>query len=1049
MRRVSWLTLVLLLIASSAAWAQSSRPDNSAFTAGVTAVTAMGALYSAGPPTAPSDGSIGVPRMDVNRNLQINCLNCAGAAGGTSATDKGAFAGGVSSFTPVGGAFDDVATSTLAEGELGIARLTSFRALHVNLRDAAGNEITSIGGGTQYNQGTATTDTDTLTMAGCVRADAAAVATGVANGDRARCIVDATGRLWAHVGAVDSLPLPSGASTSANQTTANTSLGNIDTATSRLTSSASAINGSAKLATTALMVGGTYNATPLVVADTNQVGFQTDAAGRLLTVTRLADGAGNLLTSLAPGAQRALTVSVVDGAGNQVSSFGGSGGTASAFGAAFPSGASSGTAVGFNDGTNMQGARVVDCDTGAGQFWCLAINLVRRVNGTPTEIIGQDTMANSLPVVIASNQSAVPASQSGTWNIATVTAVTGITNALPTGTNVIGVTGVGQGSATAGQSGPLAQGAVTTLAPSYTNAQTSPLSLQTDGSLRTAVLNTVTVAAHNVTNIGTFAVQATQAGTWNVRVQDGSGFALTSKAAGGERAISVAVVDAAGNQVTSFGGAGGTSSSFAAAFPATGTAAGFFDATNNVNMVKAGAFDLDSGAGQQFVLGVNLRMSGNGGSTEVAAATPLPVAFYSGGVAVTPSTVDTEDGSIAGGQANVALSASLNYLSDGTNWTSRHQQIANGTNSTGTGIAMAGLVAQFDDVAPTAITENQFGNLRMSANRNLYTMIRDGATGVERGAAVNASNQLSVSVDNTVTVASHAVTNAGVFAVQDAGTTAHDSPGSAVNPVAIGGYGSATAPAAVSNTTDIVRAWYTMYGAQVVHPTFGGTLAASGQGTWNGGTQRVILATDQDYGADPFGYAADAASGTGSISAKLRYLATGIGVEDTAETAGGGLFMAGSVRRDAAASSAGTTGDNATVNTDANGLMWTRTMDPCTAVTKVSVAIDVSSATTVEVAATSGDATNKVYVCSINLVASAADVVSILEDDTATCSSPSGAIIGSTTAAHGWSFAANGGIALGNGAGTVMKTSAVSRSLCLVTTTTAQLTGSVMYALSP
>lgn len=59
------------------------------------------------------------------------------------------------------------------------------------------------------------------------------------------------------------------------------------------------------------------------------------------------------------------------------------------------------------------------------------------------------------------------------------------------------------------------------------------------------------------------------------------------------------------------------------------------------------------------------------------------------------------------------------------------------------GIISAGLVAQFDDVAPTAITENQFGNLRISANRNAYTTIRD-AAGNERGVNVDANNNLQI-----------------------------------------------------------------------------------------------------------------------------------------------------------------------------------------------------------------------------------------------------------------------------------------------------------------
>jgi hypothetical protein len=788
------LTLSILLLYVAGAEAQPNRPDGSVFAAGVTSVTPFGALYSTAPPSI-ADGSVGLPRMDANRNLQINCLNCAGAAGGTSATDKGTFTGGTSSFTPAGGAFDDVATSTLAEGQMGILRLTSFRAVHVNLRDASGNEITSIGGGTQYNQGTATTDTDTLTMAGCVRHDTPTVAAGVADGDRVVCSTDATGRKWVHVGAVDGT-----VTTSVSGTVAVTQSG-----------------------TWTVQPGNTANTTAWLVTGTGGT-FPATQSGTWNV--RLQDGSGNALTSLTAGAQRAITVSVVDSSGNQVSSFGGSGGTASAFGAAFPSGASSGTAVGFSDGTNMQGARVVDADTGAGTHYVLEQNLVRRASGGPAELIGQSAMATSLPVAIASDQSAIPASQSGTWNIGTVTtvtAVTAISNALPAGTNVIGAVGNTQGSTTSGQSGPLVQGAVTTAAPTYTTAQTSPLSLQTDGSLRTAVTNTVTVGSHAVTNAGTFAVQAAQSGNWSVRAQDGSGNALTSATRGAQQALSVQVVDGSGNQVTTFGGSGGTASNYGSAFPASGTAVGFTDGTN---MRGAKVFDTDSGAGTEYTLGVNLRLSGNGGSTEVSGTTPLPVAFYSGGSAVSPSTVDTDDGSIAGGQANVTLAATLGYLWDGSAWSSRQLTAAHGTNSSGGGIQLGALAAEFDDASPTAITENQFGNLRISANRNLYSTIRD-AGGNERGANVNSSNQLSVSVDNTVTVASHAVTNAGTFAVQAAGTTAHDAPGSAVNPLAIGGYASAAAPSDVSADTDIVRAWHLRSGAYVVQPAYGGTLQAT------------------------------------------------------------------------------------------------------------------------------------------------------------------------------------------------------------------------------
>jgi hypothetical protein len=57
-----------------------------------------------------------------------------------------------------------------------------------------------------------------------------------------------------------------------------------------------------------------------------------------------------------------------------------------------------------------------------------------------------------------------------------------------------------QGSTTAGQSGVLVQGAVTTAAPTYTTAQTNPLSLKTNGDLRvsdagaTAILSTLNLS---------------------------------------------------------------------------------------------------------------------------------------------------------------------------------------------------------------------------------------------------------------------------------------------------------------------------------------------------------------------------------------------------------------------------------------------------------------------------------------------------------------------------------------------------------------------------
>ncbi len=80
------------------------------------------------------------------------------------------------------------------------------------------------------------------------------------------------------------------------------------------------------------------------------------------------------------------------------------------------------------------------------------VNLIK-VGGTSFSL-GQQLAAASLPVVLTAAQistltplATVAATQSGTWNIGTVTtvtAVTAISNALPTGSNLIGYVGHGK-----------------------------------------------------------------------------------------------------------------------------------------------------------------------------------------------------------------------------------------------------------------------------------------------------------------------------------------------------------------------------------------------------------------------------------------------------------------------------------------------------------------------------------------------------------------------------------------------------------------------------
>ena len=120
---------------------------------------------------------------------------------------------------------------------------------------------------------------------------------------------------------------------------------------------------------------------------------------------------------------------------------------------------------------------------------------------------------------------------SGTFTVSgTVTANIGTSGSLALDASVTGLE-VAQASTTSGQKGALVQGAVTTNPPTYTTAQTNPLSLTTSGALRedttsiggTAVLTgngtagagaqRVTIASDNTA----FTVNSAQSGTWTVQ----------------------------------------------------------------------------------------------------------------------------------------------------------------------------------------------------------------------------------------------------------------------------------------------------------------------------------------------------------------------------------------------------------------------------------------------------------------------------------------------------------------------------------------------------
>jgi hypothetical protein len=108
-------------------------------------------------------------------------------------------------------------------------------------------------------------------------------------------------------------------------------------------------------------------------------------------------------------------------------------------------------------------------------------------------------------------------------------------------------------------------------------------------------------------------------------------------------------------------------------------------------------------------------------------------------------------------------------------------------------------------------------------------------------------------------------------------------------------------------------------------------------------------------------------------------------------------------------------------------------------------AINISTATTTLIV--TGVSGRQVRISAQHMIAAAADNVAWIEGTGATCGTGTAGMAGGTTAASGYNFAANGGIAEGSGLGTVLQTITTGDSVCLVTSAAVQLSGGIEYTI--
>lgn len=125
------------------------------------------------------------------------------------------------------------------------------------------------------------------------------------------------------------------------------------------------------------------------------------------------------------------------------------------------------------------------------------------------------------------------------------------------------------------------------------------------------------------------------------------------------------------------------------------------------------------------------------------------------------------------------------------------------------------------------------------------------------------------------------------------------------------------------------------------------------------------------------------------------------------------------------------------------------TVEPCVSTAKLSIPINITTATTTELTASLAGSGNHYYVCSLVIFTAGTNNIALVDDDSDGCGSVTSGLAGGTTAASGWNFLANQGLVAGNGGSTVFKTNGTNRVICLVTSAATQVSGAMQVVAAP
>ena len=703
---------------------QATAAAQGSTTAGQTGGLGMGAVTTSAPTyvTATSQPL----SLDTSGNLRV--VLSGGAGTGTSSNFGSAF--------PTAGTAVGVMNSA---GTL----MTYMQVNATNALKVDGSAVTQPVSGTFWQATQPVSGTVTANQGGApwtMKPDGTSWAlTGTsANVNVTNASVAVTGTFWQATQPISaaSLPLPSGAATSANQPTAatlgsttsgqtgNLSMGAVTTAAptyttatsnalSLTTAGALRVDGSAVTQPVSgtfwqatQPVSGTVTVTQTTAANLNAtvVGTVTANQGGTWTTRIVGNAAGVLdfagqnasapANSLLVGAQFNTTPTTVlsgnvsplqiDSAGNlkvNIMAGAGSGGTASSFGSAFPA---TGTAIGV---MNSAGTAMTNLKTNASNALVVdGSGVTQPVSGTfwqTTQPVSGTFWQATQPVSAASLP--LPAGAATAAN-------------QPTAATL--------GSTTSGQSGNLAMGAVTTSAPSYTTATTSALSLNTTGGLRVDGSGVTQPVSGNVGITGTVTVSgtvaATQSGTWNITNISGTVSLPTGAATSANQPSAAAIGSTTSGQTGNLAMGAVTT-----AAPSYTTAT-----TNNLSLTTAGALRVDGSAVTQPVSGTFWQ------STQPVSGT---VTANQGGTwTVQPGNTANTTAWLVTGTGGI-FPARITGNAGSTLDVSALRNVAGPSNMLVTG-------AQYNS-ATTSYTSGNFGPLQCDVNGNLLVNVAAGGGG--------------------------------------------------------------------------------------------------------------------------------------------------------------------------------------------------------------------------------------------------------------------------------------------------------------------------------